>query len=131
MSLTTRTLALLLLLATIAASLAVGYGRREAARARRAEQGLAVALQAQAGLKAALEAQERGLAALRQDRQAQEARLRLADQAGGQARQAGEARAQAVLLAPAPEVRDGDARDLIRWAATQAQDLNRRLEAPR
>ncbi len=131
MSLTTRILAILLALATAAGGLALRYGRHEATRATQAEQRLALAIQAQEELKAALAAQERGLAALRQERQAQETRLRLADQAGGKARQAGEARAQAVLLAPAPEVRDGDARDLVHWAAAQAQGLNRRLEVPR
>lgn len=131
MSLTTRTLALLLLLATVAASLAVRYGRHEAARAIQAEQRLALAVQAQAGLQAALEAEQRGMEALRSERRAQEAQLRTADRTGGQLRHDGEARAQAVLLAPAPDVQNGDTRDLVRWASAQAQDLNRRLEVPR
>ncbi len=130
MSLTTRTLALLLLLATVAAGLAFLYGRHEAARAVQAEQRLALAVQAQGQLTAALETEQRGIEALRGERRAQEAQLRTADRSGAQTRHEGEARAQAVLLAPAPEVQHGNTRDLVRWASTQAQDLNRRLEVP-
>lgn len=131
MSPTTRTLALLLQLAMVVAVLAVLYGRREASRAIRAEQRLALANQAAANLKAALEAEQRGMEVLRKERQAQEAQLRAADRSAAQARREGDARAQAVLLAPAPDVQAGDTRDLVRWASAQAQDLNRRMEGPR
>lgn len=132
MSPTTRTLALLLLLATVSAGLAVGYGRREAARAIQAEQRLALSNQAQVELRAALEAQQRGLEALQAERQAQAARLRGAEAAAAQARREGEARVQALLMASAPEPQGNDTRDLVRWATTQAQDLSRRLdEVPR
>lgn len=131
MSLTTRILAVLLALATAAAGLAARYGRHEATRAIQAEQRLALAVQAQGQLQAALEAEQRGMDALRSERQAQDARLRQAEAAAGQARREGEARVQALLLAPAPEVQGGDTRDLVRWASAQAQDLNHRLEGPR
>lgn len=131
MSLTTRILAILLALATATAGLALRYGRHEAARAIQAEQHLALAVQAQGQLQAALEAEQRGMEALRGERRAQEAQLRSADRTGAQVRHEGEARTQAVLLAPAPDVQNGDTRDLVRWASAQAQDLNHRLEVPR
>lgn len=131
MSLLTRILAILLAFVTLGGGLAVGYGRREAARAVRAEQRLALADQAAANLKAALEGEQRGMEALRKERQAQEAQLRAADRSAAQARREGDARAQAVLLAPTPDVQAGDTRDLVRWASAQAQDLNRRMEGPR
>lgn len=126
MSLLTRVLAILLALASLAGGLALRYGRHEAARALQAEQRLAMAIEAQAGLQVALETQQHGMAALRSERQAQESRLRTADHAGAQARRAGEARTQAVLMAPAPE----DPQSLVRWAAAQTQSLNHRLESP-
>lgn len=131
MSLMTRILALLLALATAAGGLALRYGRHEAARAIQAEQRLALALQAQAQLQAALEAEQRGLEALRSERQAQDARLRGAEAAAAQARREGEARVQALLMAPLPEPKGEDTRDQVRWAAARAQDLDRRMEAPR
>ncbi len=130
MSLTTRILAILLLLATVATGLAVRYGRQESARAIQAEQHLALAVQAQEQLGAALEASQRGLEAIQHERLAQEATTRAAARTGGQIRHEGEARSQAVLLAPAPDVKAGDTRDLVRWASAQAQALNRRLEVP-
>lgn len=131
MNFTTRILAILLALATAAGGLAIRYGRHEAARAVQTEQRLALSIQAQGQLKAALEAEQRGMEALRSERRAQEAQLRTADRTGAQTRHEGEARAQAVLLAPAPDVQNGDTRDLVRWATARAQDLNHRLEVPR
>jgi len=131
MSLLTRVLAILLAIVTIGGGLALGYGRREAERAIQAEQRLVLANQAAANLKSALEAEQRGMEALREERRVQEAQLRAAASSAAQVRREGDARAHAVLLAPAPEVQAGDTRDLVRWAAIQARDLNRRLEVPR
>ena len=115
-------------LAAILAVLCVVLGlraRHEARRANQAVTALAVSEQANATLKAQVAADQKGMEEERQERTAQEGRLRLASQEAGQLRRAGEARAQQILQAVTPQ----DQGELIRWAVGQAQDLNQRLEA--
>lgn len=95
-------------------------------RARRAEDALLLANQGKAELAAQLKASEAGLEALRQERDGLSSRLREAGLEANRIRRDGEARVQRLLLEPVPS----DPSSLVTWAAGQAQDLNRRLEAP-
>lgn len=122
----TRALAIVAaLLALLSGGLGL-YGRRQALRADQAVQALALSGQAHAQLAAELKAQTAAMDDLRAAGAAQAERLRVAGVEAGVLRRKGEARMQGVLMATAPQ----DPRALATWAAAQAQDLNRRLEAP-
>lgn len=112
-------------LALLAGSLGV-YGRRQSLRADEAVQARLLSEQTVATLKAQVKADQTALEEERREREAQDQRLRLAGDAAGKLRREGEARVQRLLMAPAPQ----DPHELATWAAAQAQDLNRRLEAP-
>lgn len=112
-------------LALLAGSLGV-YGRRQSLRADAAVQARLLSEQTVAILKAQVQADQTALEEERREREAQDQRLRLAGDAAGKLRREGEARVQRLLMAPAPQ----DPHELATWAAAQAQDLNRRLEAP-
>ena len=116
-------------LAAILAVLCVVLGlraRHEARRANQAVTALAVSEQANATLKAQVAADQKGMEEERQERTAQEGRLRLASQEAGQLRRRWRSASPAD-----PPGRDapGSGRVDPLGGRPQAQDLNQRLEA--